>query len=133
MSDRGLCPPKREELPHVRRESVPCAVIRGCAPKAPPEPEDAPSLEIERSTRPPRPNACAKEGAEDACPDGLLRFKKWWYRREVCLAVEGDHITGTPIFIAGSTLRVVNPDYSYFIPMHKVDYIRTDDGYASNR
>ena len=59
---------------------------------------------------------------------GLLCYRKWWERSEVDISVCGQFITGTPIFIEENTLRVVNRDYSYFIPLEKIDYIRTTDG-----
>lgn len=69
---------------------------------------------------------------EDTCVDakenGLKQYKKWWFRRNVDISVNGDMITGTPVFIKENTLRVIGNLHSYFIPLHKVDYIRTDDG-----
>lgn len=59
---------------------------------------------------------------------GLLYYKKWWFHRRVDISVNETLLTGTPIFIRESTLRVVNDDCSYIIPMRNVDYIRTPDG-----
>lgn len=59
---------------------------------------------------------------------GLYRYRKWWKLSEVDIRVCGDLLTGTPIFTDSNTLRVVNDVYSYFIPLEKVDYIRTRDG-----
>lgn len=59
---------------------------------------------------------------------GLLHYKKWWFMREVGISVNGQMLTGTPILMHERTLRVVNDDYSYFIPMRNIDYIRTPDG-----
>lgn len=59
---------------------------------------------------------------------GLKQYKKWWFRRKVDISVNGDMVTGTPVFIKENTLRVIGNLNSYFIPLHKIDYIRTDDG-----
>ena len=73
--------------------------------------------------------SCSEEiGKAEPCAEGLLRYKKWWFIREVNLCVEGDMLTGVPIFLYDDTLRVINEDCSYFIPMRKVSYIRTPDG-----
>jgi hypothetical protein len=63
---------------------------------------------------------------------GLLNYRKWWELIEVDISVYGKLITGIPIFIEEDTLRVINDDYSYFIPLGKVDYIRTTDGLRSS-
>lgn len=62
---------------------------------------------------------------------GLLHYRKWWERIEVDISVAGKIIRGKPMFIEENTLRVINNDYSYFIPIEKVDYIRTADGLHS--
>lgn len=59
---------------------------------------------------------------------GLLCFKKWWYLRRIDVSVKGKLLTGTPIFVRKNAIRVVNEAYSYIIPLHNVDYIRTPDG-----
>ena len=59
---------------------------------------------------------------------GLLRYRQWWERREADLCVCGKLIRGTPIFVEEDAVRVVNCQYSYFIPLDKIDFIRTDDG-----
>lgn len=64
---------------------------------------------------------------------GLYRYRKWWELNEVDIRVCGDLLTGTPIFTDCNTLRVVNDAYSYFIPLEKVDYIRTNDGLKSHQ
>lgn len=61
-------------------------------------------------------------------PSGLLHFRKWWERIKVDISVNNNLISGVPIFIEENTLRVVNKNFSYFIPLEKVDFIRTDDG-----
>jgi len=75
----------------------------------------------------PKPSPC------HGCVDlfGLLHYRKWWERNEVDLSVCGSLVSGTPIFIEENTLRVVNSKYSYFIPLEKIDYIRTTDGLCS--
>ena len=59
---------------------------------------------------------------------GLFFYKKWWELSEVDIFVNGEMISGIPIFSDKNTLRVVNGAYSYFVPMEKIDYIRTTDG-----
>ena len=61
-------------------------------------------------------------------PKGLLRYKKWWFYRRVSICVNGTLLCGTPICLRDNTLRVVNNAYSYFIPLKRIDYIRTPDG-----
>ena len=63
---------------------------------------------------------------------GLLHYRKWWERNEVDISVCGKLISGTPIFIEENTLRVVNRQHSYFIPLEKIDFIRTTDGLCSS-
>ena len=63
---------------------------------------------------------------------GLLHYRKWWERSEADVSVCGKLISGTPIFIEENTVRVVNSKYSYFIPLEKIDYIRTTDGLCSS-
>lgn len=67
-------------------------------------------------------------GINQAFRYGLLHYRKWWERVEAEILVNGKLITGIPIFIEENTLRVINKDHSYFIPLEKVDYIRTNDG-----
>lgn len=62
---------------------------------------------------------------------GLYYYRKWWELSEVDLFVNGDLLTGIPIFTDDNTLRVVSGKYSYFIPLEKIDYIRTADGLNS--
>lgn len=59
---------------------------------------------------------------------GLLYYRKWWERHNVEISVNGKIIEGVPIFIEQNTLRVVNKKNSFFIPLEKIDYIRTPDG-----
>ena len=59
---------------------------------------------------------------------GLLRYRKWWELNEVAISVCGKLIAGTPIFVEEDALRLVNSRHSYFIPLDKIDYIRTTDG-----
>ncbi|MCD7947513.1 MAG: hypothetical protein LUG13_04340 [Oscillospiraceae bacterium] len=75
------------------------------------------------------PNAAAVRH-RDAADEGLLCYKEWWYRRNVDVVVRGERLSGMPILIHNHTIRLVNPSYSYFIPLSHVDYIRTDDGYG---
>lgn len=63
---------------------------------------------------------------------GLLHYRKWWELSDVDIFINGDKITGIPIFAEKNTLRVINDGYSYFIPLEKVDYIRTTDGLKSS-
>ena len=62
--------------------------------------------------------------------EGLMRFEKWWYRRSVEVRAGGETILGTPIIIEGGVMRLINEGYSYFVPLGKVDFIRTRDGYV---
>jgi len=77
----------------------------------------------------------AKPFAEEApCREGLaglLHYRQWWERNEVDISICGKLVSGTPIFLEENTLRVVNSKYSYFIPLEKIDYIRTTDGLCS--
>ena len=63
---------------------------------------------------------------------GLLHYRQWWERNEVDISICGKLVSGTPIFLEENTLRVVNCKYSYFIPLEKIDYIRTTDGLCSS-
>lgn len=74
-----------------------------------------------------RLKCCDQEGHH-----GLLNYRRWWELIEVEMSVSGKLITGIPIFIEKDTLRVINDNYSYFIPLEKVDYIRTKDGLRSS-
>ena len=89
-----------------------------CAPCAPKE-----------SAGPQKPKAPA---CDSAGLYGLLHYRKWWEQNEVDLSVCGTLISGTPIFIEENTLRVINSKYSYFIPLEKIDYIRTTDGLCTS-
>lgn len=62
---------------------------------------------------------------------GLFHYSKWWERSEVDIFVNGNILTGIPILTDKNTLRVINGSHSYFIPLEKVDYIRTTDGLES--
>ena len=83
---------------------------------------------------PPRPGSPPEPKEERKAPGfhGLLHYRKWWERSEIDLSVCGRLITGIPIFVEENTLRVVNSRYSYFIPLEKIDYIRTTDGLRSS-
>lgn len=59
---------------------------------------------------------------------GLFHYKDWWFRNKIEISVNGKLICGIPIFTDHNTLRVVNEKHSYFIPIEKIDYIRTSDG-----
>lgn len=59
---------------------------------------------------------------------GLFHYRQWWERNQADISVNGELLSGVPIFTDKNTLRVVNDKYSYFIPLEKIDYIRTDDG-----
>ena len=59
---------------------------------------------------------------------GLLYYRKWWELSEVDICVGGSLLTGIPVFMYENTLRVVNEEHSYFIPLEKIDYIQTTDG-----
>ena len=108
-------------------------------------PEEKPTALHEDAAAPPAKQACLPEDAtvppaNQACPaeapakpgDGLLFFRRWWERSHADLAVGGKLISGVPIFAEAGTLRVVSQRYSYFIPLEKIDYIRTADGLSSH-
>jgi len=59
---------------------------------------------------------------------GLLHYQKWWFRSAVDVSINGEKLSGTPIFVHDDTIRMVNDDHSYFVPLTKIDYIRTTDG-----
>ncbi|MCC8121979.1 MAG: hypothetical protein LIO58_00325 [Oscillospiraceae bacterium] len=86
-----------------------------------PEPEGCPSCDAV-------PPKAPEEKTGNPAKEGLLHYKKWWYRRDVDVVVRGEKLSGTPIFIHNNTIRLVNPSYSYFIPLSHIDYIRTNDG-----
>jgi len=59
---------------------------------------------------------------------GLFHYQQWWFRNQIDICVNGDLISGIPIFADHNTIRLVNEKHSYFIPVEKIDYIRTPDG-----
>lgn len=59
---------------------------------------------------------------------GLFHYQEWWFRNQIDICVNGKLISGIPIFADHNTIRVVNEKHSYFIPVEKIDYIRTPDG-----
>lgn len=69
---------------------------------------------------------------KDAKLCGLLHFKEWWELVGVNICVNGEQISGIPMSITENAIRVIDNDYSYFIPLEKVDYIRTNDGLLSD-
>jgi len=73
------------------------------------------------------------DDSDDAKDSGLLQYRKWWFMREVALSVNGRMIEGTPVFLRKGALRVIGEAHSYFVPMAKIDYIRTADGYGAIR
>lgn len=75
--------------------------------------------------------AADKKNHNCADPCGLLHFRAWWELVEVDLCVGGRLISGIPIFVEEGTLRVINRQHSYFVPLGKVDYICTNDGLCS--
>lgn len=62
---------------------------------------------------------------------GLFHYQKWWFRNQIDICVNGKLISGIPIFADHNTIRVVNEKNSYFIPVEKIDFIRTPDGFES--
>ena len=71
---------------------------------------------------------CASWEDTDSAGSGLFYYQKWWKYEKVDISVNGELLTGTPIFTEADTLRVVNDQHSYFIPVKNIDYIRTPDG-----
>ena len=78
--------------------------------------------------RPEPERAAPKPEPPDPAGLELLAFREWWERTEVEISVGGERIVGIPAFVEGGALRVINENRSYFIPLSKVDYIRTKDG-----
>lgn len=76
--------------------------------------------------------AAQSKGSDNPELSGLLHFREWWELVEVNICVGGKLISGIPIFMEEDTLRVVDRNHSYFIPLRKVDYIRTNDGLCSD-
>lgn len=66
---------------------------------------------------------CVKPNGE-----GLLYYQKFWYLSEVEISIRGELLHGTTLEFHENTIRLVNKKHSYYIPLHKVDYIRTSDG-----
>lgn len=60
--------------------------------------------------------------------EGLLYYQRFWYLCDVSISVRGELLSGIPMDMHENTLRLINEQYSYFIPIHQVDYIRTPDG-----
>ncbi len=93
---------------------------------------------VDEALHPPLPICLTEEDApfEPPLPNtvidtrgaGYLQYQDWWFLREVDIAVCGHVLTGTPIFLHSDTLRVVNNHNSYFVPLGRIDYIRSNDG-----
>jgi|GEM_PF-6709095 len=60
---------------------------------------------------------------------GLYHYGKWWKRRKVGVFVNGNMLEGIPAFTDCNTLRIISDKHSYFVPLEKIDYIRTDDAF----
>lgn len=73
-------------------------------------------------------NSCKIPSLDGLYGRGLFHYKEWWFRHKIEISVNGKLISGIPIFTDHNTLRVVNEQHSYFIPIEKIDYIRTSDG-----
>lgn len=70
-----------------------------------------------------------KEHSEDRINGrGLFHYKKFWFRRNVDINVDGHVITGIPILSDYNIIHVINDHNSYFIPIEKIDYICTSNG-----
>ena len=72
----------------------------------------------------------AAPDAETAHSPSLLAFRDWWERREAIISAGGERICGIPAFIEHGAMRVICETCSYFIPLEKIDYIRTEDGFC---
>ena len=72
----------------------------------------------------------ASDGCRKPCGAGLTQFKEWWFERMVDIRVGDVTLRGMPLFLRGDTLRVVCDAHSYFIPLSRIDYIRTPNGLA---
>lgn len=93
---------------------------------------EAPDKKQRRTNRNCIPECPADKAALDGLYGrGLFHYQKWWFRNQIDICVNGDIISGIPIFADHNTIRVVNGKHSYFIPVEKIDYICTPDGYDS--
>lgn len=97
---------------------------RAAAPKE--EPKEEPNTNSEDNSEHNLIEEPKEEPKEEPC--GLLRFQQCWERVEVDISVGGQVITGTPIFIEGDAIRVINALHSYFIPLNKIAFIRIPNG-----
>lgn len=97
-----------ENRPETARQTASLPAEAGCAERAPETVQ---------------PQARRINGGE-----GLLAYRKWWFERPVDVRVGGETLSGMPLFLRDGTLRVVGDKYSYFIPLERIDYIRTPDG-----
>lgn len=68
----------------------------------------------------------------DPFGEGLLYYQKYWFLSDVDISVRGEMVSGTPMGLHDNTLRLINKEYSYYIPLRQVDYIRTADGLESS-
>lgn len=99
-------------------------------PKAAPQPSKGRPAENPPSPslfQPLRYDACVEPTGE-----GLLACQSVWFLSDVDVSVRGELLSGVPISMHGNTVRVINDEYSYYIPLHKIDYIRTADGLRSS-
>lgn len=65
---------------------------------------------------------------KDSFENGLLRYRKWWGKREAEVFVNGGIFTGIPTLTDKNTLRVDDGFHSYSIPLKKIECIRITDG-----
>ena len=64
----------------------------------------------------------------DAHGQGLLCYQHHWYLNDADVKVQGELLSGIPIGLKGNTLCLINKEYRYFIPLGRVEYIRTAEG-----
>ncbi|MCL2811513.1 MAG: hypothetical protein FWD25_06440 [Clostridia bacterium] len=67
----------------------------------------------------------------DADGQGLLCYQNHWYLRDADVKVRNELLCGIPIGLKGNTLCLINKEFRYFIPLNRVDYIRTAEGLES--
>ena len=103
-------------------------------PAQPLPPAPAPLPEPERDAAPGAPLFGPLRFDERADPNGggLLCYQGHWYLSEVDVKVQNELLSGTPIALKGNTLCLINKGHRYFVPLHKIDYIRTLEGLESS-
>lgn len=93
---------------------------------------DAPITECVAAPQPPPWEPLRRDAHMDSNGGGLLRYQKHWYLCRSEVKVGDELLSGTPIGFKDNTLCLINKEHRYFIPLRKVDYIRTPEGLDSS-